>query len=247
MTRRSISSSEHTTNNIPSKRQNIISIQLTPIPGSPYASDTSTHSLASKHSSTSIRNESNRSLSIPKEQDLSRSAEQTPDYHSRPPESISRARSSYTSHRLQPPQSLDAALEILSSSPSDRGHGQKSITQDWAIASTSPGHSSDDTPVTPSRSRSSRDIPPSPSRPIPNTPISRPTVGGKGISGPILNHGIPHITDPSLYNFMSLLRSCNLTNEPREKSRYRKTSVGGTSCHYTKCIHGDHWIRVSLF
>lgn len=185
---------------ISSKRQNIISVQLTPIPGSPNASDASIpHSLSSKHSSASIHDETNRNLSIPKEQDLPASVEHPPDTHSDPPESISRARSkssSYTSHRLQPPQSLDAALEIISSQ-SDRGHSQKSTTEDWTMASTNHEHSSslDEIPVTPTKSRNPRDILPSPSRPVPDAPAHRPTVGGKGISSPILNHGIHLITD----------------------------------------------------
>jgi hypothetical protein len=131
-------------------------------------------------------------LSIPKDQDLSNKPEQAVESHSHPPELLSRARSkssSYTSHRLQPPQSLDAALEILTSQ-SDQGHAPKSITEDWT--STNQGHSSlDDFPSTPLRTKNSRDIPPSPSRPVPDTPI--PTVGGKAISGPILNHGIHFI------------------------------------------------------
>ena len=45
------------------------------------------------------------------------------------------------------------------------------------------------------------------------------------------------------------LCSCNLTNEPREKSRYRKTTIGRTchSCQYAKCIHSDPRLQVSLF
>lgn len=143
--------------------------------------------MSSKHSSAAI-DETNGNLTIPKEQDLSNKPEQAVNPHSHPPELLSRARSkssSYTSHRLQPPQSLDAALEILTSQ-SDQGHAQKSITEDWT--STNQGHSSlDDIPATPSRAKNPRDIPPSPSRPVPDTPI--PTVGGKAISGPILNHG----------------------------------------------------------
>ena len=133
-------------------------------------------------------------MSIPEEEELSSKPEKLVNPHSHPPELISRARSKsspYTSHRLQPPQSLDAALEILSSQ-SDRGNAQKSITEDWT--STNQGHSSlDDIPTTPSRLKNPRDFPPSPSRPVPDTPI--PTVGGKAISGPILNHGIHFITD----------------------------------------------------
>ena len=131
-------------------------------------------------------------MAIPKEQDISNKPEQAVNPYSHPPELITRARSkssSYTSHRLQPPQSLDAALEIITSQ-SDYGHAQKSITEDWT--STNQGHSSlDDVPATPSRLKNPRDIPPSPSRPVPDTPI--PTVGGKTISGPILNHGIHFI------------------------------------------------------
>ena len=191
-------------------------------------SDASTsHSLSSKHSSVAI-DETNGNLSIPKEQDLSIKSEQVLNPHSYPPELISRARSkssSYTSHRLQPPQSLDAALEILSSQ-SDRGHTQKSITEDWT--STNQDHSSlDDISATPSRSKNPRDIPPSPSRPVPDTPIHRPTVGGKVISGPILNHGI-HFNLDSLLHSLMLLCSRNPANEPREKSCYRETTVGRT-------------------
>ena len=220
-------------------------MQLTPIPGSPYASDADasiSHSLSSKHSSTAILNDTNRNLSIPKEQDLSAKSEQAPNTHS-PPESISRARPSYTSHRLQPPQSLDAALEILTSQ-SDRGHTQKSITEDWT--STNQDHSSlDENSVTPSRSKN---IPPSPSRPVPDTPVDQPTVGGKVISGPVLNRGMHLITHSLPHGLMSLC-SRNLTNEPREKSRYRKTTIGRTyhSSQYARCIHNHSWIQVGLF
>lgn len=136
---------------------------------------------------------------IPKEQDISSKPEQALNPYSHPPELVPRARSkssSYTSHRLQPPQSLDAALEILSSQ-SDRGHAPKSITDDWT--STNQGHSSlDDIPTTPSKLKN-RDIPPSPSRPVPDTPIHQPTVGGKSISGPIINHGINFISESNYF------------------------------------------------
>lgn len=140
---------------------------------------------------------------MPKEQDISNKPEQAVNPHSHPPELLSRARSkssSYTSHRLQPPQSLDAALEILTSQ-SDLGHAQKSITEDWT--STNQGHSSlDDIPATSSRLKNPRDIPPSPSRPVPDTPV--PTVGGKAISGPILNHGIHFYYGSHLYINLTL-------------------------------------------
>ena len=50
------------------------------------------------------------------------------------------------------------------------------------------------------------------------------------------------------YINLMLLCSRNLTNEPREKSRYRETTTGRTcrSCQYTECIHSDPWIQVSF-
>ncbi|KDR75311.1 hypothetical protein GALMADRAFT_249333 [Galerina marginata CBS 339.88] len=173
----------------PSKRHNIISVQLTPIPGSPNGTDASaTPSLASKPSIISNGDDSKGKLAVPDSPERkSQNSEQT----SRSQDSVSRARSkSYTSHRPQPPQSLHAALEILSTSHSDSGHSsvQKSFQDDSANASSFHGYAStDEMPSTPSR-RHNRESPASPSRPIPETPKHRPTVGGKGISSPILNH-----------------------------------------------------------
>ncbi|KAF8160909.1 hypothetical protein B0H34DRAFT_795758 [Crassisporium funariophilum] len=191
--RRSISS-EHASNNYTSasKRQNVISIQLTPIPGSPYVSEASAPpSPVSKRSILSNRSETNGKLKVPEEQDSPGRKSLHSEQQSQTPETIPRARaklSSYTSHRPQQPQSLDAALEILSTSQSETGHSKKFLMDDSSAASTTHGYgsSNDDFPSTPSRRH--RDIPPSPSRPIPETPKHRPTVGGKGISNPILNH-----------------------------------------------------------
>lgn len=168
--------------------------------------------MSSKHSSAAIE-ETDGNLSIPKEEDISTKPEQAVNPHSHPPELLTRTRSkssSYTSHRLQPPQSLDAALEILTSQ-SDQGNAQKSITEDWT--STNQGHSSlEDIPATPSRLKNPRDIPPSPSRPVPDTPA--PTVGGKAISGPILNHGIHFITDSLLHKSHVIYAAATLQMSP---------------------------------
>ncbi|KAF5385859.1 hypothetical protein D9615_002353 [Tricholomella constricta] len=119
-------------------------------------------------------------------------------------ESISRARaksSSYISHRPQQPQSLNAALEKISTSRSDSGHGSspKSPTSFSSKTTRSSGQYDHGRrplvePSTPIKGKAGRNAPLSPRRPIPAAPtsgarsVSGPTVGGKGISGPIPNH-----------------------------------------------------------
>ncbi|KAJ3517629.1 hypothetical protein NLJ89_g368 [Agrocybe chaxingu] len=180
-----------------SKRHNMLSVQLTPIPGSPNPTITSAApSITSKPSpeKASTTEEDTSKLTVPKEKDSpGRKVSGTPQ-QSYSPDSISRARSkssTYTPHKAQQPQSLDAALEILSSPPSDSGHGaslhQKSATETSMAASSVNGRSySTDEPTTPTRRRQ-REVPPSPSRPVPETPKHQATVGGKGISSPVLN------------------------------------------------------------
>lgn len=97
----------------------------------------------------------------------------------------------YTSVRPQQPQSLAAALEILSTSHSESGHGsiRRAFNDESTVESGSNEYMTvDDTQSTPSKRRA-LNAPPSPSRPIPETPKFRPLVGGKPISGPILNPG----------------------------------------------------------
>ncbi|KAF8200735.1 hypothetical protein BJ912DRAFT_921356 [Pholiota molesta] len=142
----------------------------------------------------SFKDDSKDRLSVPTDNDSPgrRSRNEPP---TRDPESPTRPRSkssTYTSHRAQKPQSLAAALEILSTSHSESGHGTipKHFNETSTIESYNIGSvlSKDDLLLTPMMSRI-RDVPPSPSRPVPETPKHRPTVGGKGISGPILNPG----------------------------------------------------------
>ncbi|KAG6920068.1 hypothetical protein DXG01_010136 [Tephrocybe rancida] len=118
------------------------------------------------------------------------------------PDSISRARaksSSYISHRPQQPQSLSAALEKISASRSDSGHGGSSPRSPVSVSSRMTEGSSQyerdvSEAASPTQRKSTTQIPPSPRRPVPAAPtyggrkISGPTVGGKGISGPIPNH-----------------------------------------------------------
>ncbi|KAJ7039153.1 hypothetical protein C8F04DRAFT_1087289 [Mycena alexandri] len=104
------------------------------------------------------------------------------------PDSSPRARSkssSYVSHRSPQPQSLNAAVEMLTSSQSESGHGYTATS-----SSTDDGAPKLVIPSTPTRSK----VPPSPRRPIPATPTgysrsaSAPSVAHRGISAPKLNH-----------------------------------------------------------
>ncbi|KAJ7594657.1 hypothetical protein C8J56DRAFT_444915 [Mycena floridula] len=159
-----------------------VSQQLPPIPGSPYVTDGSAP--PSPTSQTAPLTPVSKGSPVGKSSPHSLSS----------PESSPRARSkssSYVSHRPAQPQSLTAALEILTSaSQSESGH-----TSTQPSESSSRPHITISVPSTPTQSKLKRDIPPSPRRPIPATPdgtrkrnVSAPMVSGKQISGPILNH-----------------------------------------------------------
>ncbi|KAJ7874752.1 hypothetical protein B0H14DRAFT_3552219 [Mycena olivaceomarginata] len=175
--RRSSSDHSHTISRLP------LTSNLPTIPGSsPDVTD-----LASSASSRKM------SLSTPPD---SRSKEKTsPNGKPRPngdasyPDSSPRARSkssSYVAHRPPPPQSLNAAVELLTSSQSESGHG---TTRDGSISGPKLV-----IPSTPSREKGKH--PPSPRRPIPATPsggwnsrsASAPMIAGREISAPKLNH-----------------------------------------------------------
>lgn len=195
--RTSLSIDAHNYSSTSRRHHHIPSVQLTPIPGSPNATDDSAPpSITSKNS---VASESKDQLVVPKE------SESPPrrSLHSSGPDKRRQQSTSPDSLRSKPyvpqaPQSLGAAVEILSTSQSDSLHGGdaafKSANEDSFMDSSILGSlseyrtSEDDMPSTPLRR--TRDIPPSPSRPVPDTPKNRPTVGGKGISGPILNHGM---------------------------------------------------------
>ncbi|KAG6861674.1 hypothetical protein C0995_013243 [Termitomyces sp. Mi166 len=117
--------------------------------------------------------------------------------------SISRARtksSPYISHRSQQPQSLTAALERISTSHSDSGHGQSltqsptSVSSKMTVNGQFEQSGTLDSDVVTSKGLSTANVPSSSQRPIPAMPtlegrkVSGPTVGGKGISNPIPNH-----------------------------------------------------------
>ncbi|TFK25556.1 hypothetical protein FA15DRAFT_668447 [Coprinopsis marcescibilis] len=161
--------------------------QLTPIPGSPYATEHSAPpSPSSTKFGTDLKGNSGSSTragkdspSKPKNQGDSTNPSDGSTRSGRPKTPTS----AYASHRPQQPQSLDAALEKLTFSQSEGGPSSPARTNGSIRNSESlstPGSS----PHQSLRIKTRNDAPPSPSRPAP----SAPTVGGKNISSPVLNH-----------------------------------------------------------
>lgn len=183
-------------------------MQLTPIPGSPNATEKSSPpSLASKSSQVFDRENTNGTINIPKESNSpKRSSIHPSTLHS---DFIPRVRSSKPGS-TRPHLSLQAAIEKLTASHPDNSHG--SITKsadDQSISGISLDEypSSSQTPVQSTPPKRNRDIPPSPSRPIPVTPRQHATVGGKEISAPILNAGRLQIY--ILSEFSEIFDSCD--------------------------------------
>ncbi|KAF9564759.1 hypothetical protein CPC08DRAFT_228969 [Agrocybe pediades] len=189
---RRTASGEQSSNTYTSPSKRHTSAQLSPIPASPNVTDgSSPPSISSKLSQQSNKdNEDGNAarLQVPNDREpKSHNGDQLNNTQSSDSPPRSKSKQSYTSHRSPAPQSLDAALEKLSTSPSAQSTSSK-----ISIQTSNPDHfhgstsSSEEMPPTPSR-RSTKDIPPSPTRPIPSPPTNRPTVGGKLISSPILN------------------------------------------------------------
>ncbi|KAJ6558505.1 hypothetical protein DFH09DRAFT_1163029 [Mycena vulgaris] len=169
---------------------------LPTIPGSPDNTDVPSSPSSRKSTTSTPANGHTR----PKEKGSPSGKPRLNADASYPDSSPRRARSkssSYVSHRPPQPQSLNAAVEMLTSSQSESGHGSSNYLP--TTTSTSVGHRGPKLaipPSTPTRDKSKP--PPSPRRPIPATPTggsmwnsrsaSAPSIAGKGISSPILNH-----------------------------------------------------------
>ncbi|KAF5345370.1 hypothetical protein D9758_008505 [Tetrapyrgos nigripes] len=178
-----------------SKRQlrrsysNTVNHILPPIPASPAVTDVSAPpSPSSSQQSLSAPNVNGKSSpknSSPKPS-LYAQGRNTPESSKSSNRTRSKS-SSYVSHKPKPPQSLSAAVELLAASQSEGSQVNRSptsLSSDEAKSLLSiPQH------TTPPKIRS-----PSPSRPIPPLPherlrnVSAPTIGGKPISSPMLNH-----------------------------------------------------------
>ncbi|KAK7045719.1 hypothetical protein VNI00_007552 [Paramarasmius palmivorus] len=178
--RRSISNEHYSLNHSGSIRLQVH--QLPPIPASPYGTDASSISSSEKLVPTTPTSRRPKS---------SKGSPNSNNNQDSPPRSRSKS-SSYVSHRPKLPQSLTAAVEMLATSQSESG------TPSSPKQSVKSEKSSDHTPglinIRPSTPTSidSKPANGSPRRPAAALPkaraVSGPTVGGKGISAPMLNH-----------------------------------------------------------
>ncbi|KAG6898152.1 hypothetical protein C0992_004868 [Termitomyces sp. T32_za158] len=162
--------------------------QLTPIPSSD----------ASAPPSPSEKSITLRPTITTEDESLVASRHELPT-NSSSPDAISRARaktSSYISHRPQQPQSLTAALEKISISHSDNGHGKSPTQSPTSVSSKKATASSQhqQVDITSDQGMSQANVLPS-QHPFPVTNTlerqtpSGITVGGKGISNPMPNYG----------------------------------------------------------
>lgn len=194
-------------NDVPHSRSHVPGQQLTPIPGS----DVSGSPSPSIHEPATLTPVNGISHSSLKGRYTPKGTSHVDSFHGVDPVSRVQANSSsYVAHRPRPAQSLNAALEILTTSNSDSGHDytQKSPTSPSSNLSVASGsnstHGHGRLTVTiqpaPTNGKGKSNVPPSPQRPIPGVPNGRnrggaergiplPTVSGKGISRPIPNHG----------------------------------------------------------
>ncbi|KAJ7078851.1 hypothetical protein B0H15DRAFT_940860 [Mycena belliarum] len=173
--RRSVSTDHHNANS----RFQPLASNLPTIPGSP--DDTDVASSQASRKSTNSTPEKGGHTGKPRLGDAS-SSDSSPRVRSKS--------SSYVSHRPPQPQSLNAAVEMLTSSQSESGHGSTNY-----LTATN-GTSAEHVPKLVIPTSTSNKTPPSPRRPIPAAPsglrnsrsVSTPSIARKGISSPILNH-----------------------------------------------------------
>ncbi|KAG7090933.1 hypothetical protein E1B28_010006 [Marasmius oreades] len=172
--RRSFSSDQHQTNSLRVQT----TAQLPPIPGSPYGTDAS-----SKSSSEKLVPSTPRSGNRPKVNKGS------PNGSEGSTNSVTRSRSkssSYVEHRPQLPQSLTAAVELLSSK-SDSGYGSPTGKTSEKSTSMTGMINIHPTSVEGKRTVSKPARIPAPAIPKGRT-VSSSSIAGKSISAPILNH-----------------------------------------------------------
>ncbi|KAJ8473220.1 hypothetical protein ONZ45_g16377 [Pleurotus djamor] len=197
--RRSVSSDQyHTSGSNRLLHPHSVAPQLPTIPGSPYTTEASSPPSPSSPRSMTPSNSQPKNSSKSKDKDspngkTNGKASPNGSTHT---ESSSRKRSkssSYVPHRSPPPQSLNAAAELLAGSHSDNGHGSPPRL---SIASTKQTHEHANNllppPTTPTRDKTNLPSA-SPRRPIPAIPnwsgkVAFASVAGKGISNPVLNN-----------------------------------------------------------
>ncbi|PFH52057.1 hypothetical protein AMATHDRAFT_74546 [Amanita thiersii Skay4041] len=193
--RRSISSDQNMRAISRGIRSHFNDPQLTPIPGSPYSTEHSAPPSPTSQRSLRIKN-----LHI---EDTDKVSNQNHKLSSA--ESSPRLRAKTTTlipSRSTQPQSLNAALEKLASSPSESGAESSLHSLSYSTSRTtlsSHAHGSDSHPRLSSRDKSH--TLPSPSKHhgkelLSGLNGSSPTVGGKQISGPIINHAATYDMSP---------------------------------------------------
>ncbi|KAF8893932.1 hypothetical protein BD779DRAFT_1504325 [Infundibulicybe gibba] len=177
-------------------RPHVLSPQLSPIPGSPYATESSAPPSPSSQKSVNFASKNGGPATPP--QQRSGPNGKNLDVNTGTADSLSRARSKsspYISHRPPQPQSLNAAVELLSSH-SDSGHGSTLKSTTSGSSSSHGGVAVNIQPCSPTKANGKHQVPPSPRRPIPSLPgvhfwstrSASPNIAGKEISGPMLNH-----------------------------------------------------------
>lgn len=256
--RRSYSSDHHSDSNHLGVKRPHANGKLSPIPGSPYVTDASAPPSPASKKPTPVNGHS-----APKENG-SPNGKSHLSANSSHADSISRARaksSPYVAHRSPQPQSLNAAVEMLTSSQSESCHDSSAMRSYTSTSSSTDGHRRVTLiipPATPTKG-GKNSVPPSPSRPIPSVPngkgwsgsrsTSAPTVAGKLISSPKINYSeYSYSWTRPVAQCRGVLISCDLANEPSEKPSDRGTDPSGAAC--TPCSSADPrcyvelWVRI---
>lgn len=223
---------------------------LPPIPASPYASEPSTPA-----SRKSISLSSANGKSSPKEEKQRHNSASNGAMSDTGDGSPSRSRSKSSSHvpyRSPVPQSLNAAVEMLSLSErrSTSDHGHPMVLRPGA-AESKPRPS---TSSSSSKSKEKRDITQSPTKSLTThgafwmtrSTSTPPTVNGKTISSPIPNEG----ESDSLTNTAFLIRlgrgfaGHESTQEPVDWQTYPYRDLRKSSTFLSSCSHSNACIRV---
>jgi hypothetical protein len=252
--RRSFTNDQHGQPNGSSRGwSNGLHTNLPPIPASPYASEPSTPASRKSISSSSANGQSS-----PKEEKQRHNSGNSGAMTDTEDGLLSRSRSkssSYVPHRSPAPQSLNAAVEMLSlserRSTSDHGH-PSALRPGAAESKPRPSTSSSS-----SRSKEKRDVIQSPTKNLYTThgafwmtrsTSTPPTVNGKTISNPIPNEG----ESDSLTSMAFLIRlgrgfvGDESTQEPIGRQTYPCLGLGKSPTFPSSCPHRNTRIRVCI-
>ena len=251
--RRSFTNDQHGQSNGSTRGwPNGLHTNLPPIPASPYASEPSTPasrksiSLSSANGKSSPKEEKQRNKS-------GSNGAMTDTEDGSPSRSRSKS-SSYVPYRSPAPQSLNAAVEMLSLSErrsmSDHGHPM-ALTP--GVVESKPRSSMSSSS---SKSKEKRDVTQSPTKSLTThgafwmtrSTSTPPTVNGKSISSPIPNEGeLDSLTSMAFLNRLgSGLVGNESTQEPINSQTYSCRGLGKSSILPSSYPHSNACIRVCL-